>query len=51
MSARRVLSVAGGGALLIVATALPSGAQLPTFGLGRTPTAGEIKAWDVTIPG
>jgi cytochrome c len=50
MSARRTLSVAGGGALLIVATALPSAAQLPTFGLGRTPTAGEIKAWDVTIP-
>jgi len=25
-------------------------AQLPTHGLGREPTAEEIKAWDLTIP-
>ena len=46
----RALAIAGIGVLVIVATALPSPAQLPTFGLGRTPTAEEIKAWDVTIP-
>ena len=50
MFTRRTLAVAGVGVLLIVATALPSPAQLPTFGLGRTPTAEEIRAWDVTIP-
>jgi hypothetical protein len=36
--------------LLAVATPLPADAQLPTFGLGRAPTAEEIKKWDVTIP-
>lgn len=50
MFTRRTLAVAGLVALASVAAALPSPAQLPTFGLGRTPTAEEIKAWDVTIP-
>ena len=50
MFTRRTLAVAGVGLLVIVAAALPSPAQLRTFGLGRTPTAEEIKAWDVTIP-
>jgi mono/diheme cytochrome c family protein len=50
MFTRRTLAVAGLVALASVATALPSPAQLPTFGLGRTPTAEEVKAWDVTIP-
>ena len=50
MFTRRTLAVAGVGVLVIMATALPSPAQLPTFGVGRTPTAEEIKAWDVTIP-
>ena len=50
MSTRRTLAVAGVGVFVIVATALPSPAQLPTFGLGRTPTAEEVKAWDITIP-
>ena len=36
--------------LAIVATILPARGQLPTFGLGRAPTAEEIKKWDVTIP-
>lgn len=50
MSARRPFAVAGVGMLVIVATALPSHGQLPTYGLGRTPTAEEIRAWNVTIP-
>ena len=50
MFTRRTLAVAGLVALASVATALPSPAQLPTFGVGRTPTADEVKAWDVTIP-
>jgi cytochrome c len=29
---------------------LPAHAQLPTYGLGRAPSADEIKAWDLTIP-
>jgi len=35
-----VTSVAGSGAL----------AQMPTYGVGRAPTAEEIKVWDLTIP-
>jgi cytochrome c len=50
MSTRRPLAVVGIGVLVIVAWALPAAAQLPTFGMGRAPTAGEVKAWDVTIP-
>jgi len=50
MSTSSALAVAGIGLLAIVATANPSRAQLPTYGLGRTPTVEEIKAWDVTIP-
>jgi S-disulfanyl-L-cysteine oxidoreductase SoxD len=36
--------------LLAVVTTFPARAQLPTFGIGRTPTVEEIKKWDVTIP-
>ena len=39
--------------LLLLALAFgvsPGYAQLPTYGVGRTPTADEIKAWDLTIP-
>ena len=50
MFTRRTLAVAGLVALASVATALPSPAQLPAFGVGRTPTPEENKAWDVTIP-
>lgn len=40
-------------ALLLGAAAIPmsaAGAQLPTYGVGRAPTAEEIAAWDLTIP-
>src|SRR6266536_3321440 len=47
---RRPLAVAGLVALVNVATTLPSMAQLPTYGVGRAPTAKEIKDWDATIP-
>jgi mono/diheme cytochrome c family protein len=50
MLARRVLAIAGVGALVAALAAPASRAQLPTYRLGRAPTAEEIKAWDVTIP-
>ena len=40
-------------AVLLVMTALGGSealAQMPTYGVGRAPTAEEIKAWDLTIP-
>ena len=43
-------TLAGLGTLVIVAWALTASAQLTTYGLGRAPTAEEIKSWDVTIP-
>ena len=46
----RLWVFAGLGALGLVAVALPSRAQLPTYGVGRVPTAEEVNAWDVTIP-
>jgi cytochrome c len=36
-------------ALAIVAATVPVLAQMPTFGLGRTPTAEEVRAWDIAI--
>ena len=41
-----------GAALLMVASVAVSGAlaQMPTYGVGRAPTAEELKAWDLTIP-
>src|SRR5919108_3777437 len=36
-------------ALLVAAGASPVAAQLPTYGMGRPPTAEEVKAWDLTI--
>jgi S-disulfanyl-L-cysteine oxidoreductase SoxD len=38
--------------LFVVASALGSevAAQLPTYGVGRAPTAAEVNAWDLTIP-
>lgn len=36
--------------LLAVVTAVPARAQLPSYGVGRAPSAEEIKKWDVTIP-
>jgi mono/diheme cytochrome c family protein len=44
MGSRRVLPFAF--ALLMGATAL---AQSPTYGVGRTPTAEELRAWDIAI--
>ena len=36
--------------LLVVSVAAVSGfAQLPTYNLGRTPTAEEIRAWDIAV--
>lgn len=37
-------------ALVITASAYAASAQLKTFGVGRAPTADEIRKWDVTIP-
>jgi S-disulfanyl-L-cysteine oxidoreductase SoxD len=34
----------------IVAAPLSSSAQLPSYGVGRAPTAAEIQAWNLTIP-
>lgn len=42
-----------GAAIFLSAVALPLAvvhAQLPTYGVGRTPTPEEIAAWDLTIP-
>ena len=33
-----------------LAGASPVAAQLPTYGVGRPPTAEEVRAWDLTIP-
>ena len=40
-------------AVLVVMTSLAGSealAQMPTYGVGRAPTAEEVKAWDLTIP-
>ena len=50
MSMRKAIGALGAIVLVIVTTAVSCDAQLPTYGLGRTPTADQIKAWDVTIP-
>jgi mono/diheme cytochrome c family protein len=36
-------------ALLAMASVWPAAAQLPTYGVGRPPTAEEVRAWDLTI--
>src|SRR5712692_11749293 len=46
MGTRRVLLIAFAFALLIGVSAL---AQAPTYGVGRTPTAEEIRALDISI--
>jgi mono/diheme cytochrome c family protein len=50
MSTRRLWLAAGTGALIVIASVWPMAAQLPTYGVGRPPTAEEVKAWDLTIP-
>ena len=40
-------------AVLLAMTAVAGSealAQMPTYGVGRAPTAEEVKAWDITIP-
>lgn len=57
MSTRREASAAGrarrvaiGTALVVACAVSPVAAQLPSFGLGRPPSADEVQAWDGTIP-
>jgi len=50
MSMRRLWLSAGIVALWVAANAWPVAAQLPTYNVGRPPTAEEVKAWDLTIP-
>ena len=38
------------GLLVVLTTAPAAWAQLPTHGVGRPPSAEEVKAWDLTIP-
>jgi hypothetical protein len=52
---RRVLrptwaAIALGSAIVAAAAFSDVAAQLPTYGVGRTPTAAEVEAWDRTIP-
>src|SRR5262245_54905070 len=46
---RRRLMVALGTLLAATGTS-PVAAQMPTYGVGRAPTAEEVKDWDLTIP-
>jgi cytochrome c len=50
MSTRRLWWAAGIIALLVAADVSSAAAQLPTYGVGRPPTADEVQAWDLTIP-
>ena len=50
MSTRRLWLSVGIGMLIAMAGVWPAAAQLPTYGVGRPPTAEEVKAWDLTIP-
>ena len=50
MCTRRIRWSAGIVALIAMAGASLVAAQLPTYGVGRSPATEEIKAWDLTIP-
>ena len=50
MSTRRLWWSVGIGTLMTLASVWLAAAQLPTYGVGRPPTAEEVKAWDLTIP-
>ena len=50
MSTYRLRLVTALGMLLAAAGASPVAAQMPTYGVGRAPTAEEVKDWDLTIP-
>jgi mono/diheme cytochrome c family protein len=49
MSTRKLWWLMGIVALLAMASIWPATAQLPTYGVGRPPTAEEVRAWDLTI--
>ena len=49
MSTHRLWRATGIVALLAMAGIWPAAAQLPTYGVGRPPTAEEVRAWDLTI--
>jgi len=50
MSRHRQWLVASIVALVVAAGASPVAAQLLTYGVGRPPTAPEVRAWELTIP-
>jgi S-disulfanyl-L-cysteine oxidoreductase SoxD len=50
MCTRRLWWLVGIGALIAMAGIWPAAAQLPTYGVGHSPSAEEVKAWDLTIP-
>jgi mono/diheme cytochrome c family protein len=50
MSRHRLWWVTSLVALVLAAGASPVAAQLPTYGVGRPPTADEVRAWELTIP-
>jgi S-disulfanyl-L-cysteine oxidoreductase SoxD len=50
MSTPSLARLAGLAALFAVGGVSLAAAQLPSYGVGRPPTAEEITAWDVTIP-
>jgi cytochrome c len=50
MSTHRLWLSAGIAVLIAMAGVWPVAAQLPTYGVGRPPTAEEVQAWDLTIP-
>lgn len=49
MSRPRSLGLLAAITLAATAVALPVFAQMPTYKVGRAPTPGEIKAWDIAI--
>jgi S-disulfanyl-L-cysteine oxidoreductase SoxD len=49
MSTHKLWWWMGIGVLLVMAGSWPAAAQLPTYGVGRPPTAEEVRAWDLTI--
>src|SRR5215831_15299468 len=50
MCTRRLWWSGGIIVLLVAADVWQAAAQLPTYGVGRPPTAEEVKAWALTIP-
>src|SRR5688572_20752187 len=49
MSTHKLWLWMGLGVLLVMAGIWPAAAQFPTYGVGRPPTAEEVRAWDLTI--